>query len=492
MRFIIIFVLAAGTIQAQVTYKVRLTSNDGNRIVELPAEKYVAAVLAGESSTFQSDEALKAMAVAARTYAARLRGRHAAEGFDFCATTHCQRLELHNIPARLIKAAAATAGEMLWFDGKPAFAAYTRNCGGRIEAANSVWTDIGAPYLTFHADPYCTLHGPSLWSWSASPAQLADALHQSNLECPAHLRRIVIRSRTISGRAQTLQLEGDSNVVISAGSFRFAIGRELGWNTIRSDLYDIDNAMPITFRGKGEGHGVGLCQSGADEMGMEGRTYREILAFYYPGATISRLATGFHWVQLGGEGVTILTLHPDIDRVVIASAENARRNAENRLHLAAPAAITVRVYPDLDAFRNATGEPGWVAAHATGSTIDLQPVSVLNRTGGVKPILDHEMLHIVIETHAAPGLPVWFREGLVEYLSQKENQRIGDRTANLDTHLRQRQSRAAAEGAYEQAAAQVTGLIGRYGETAVLGWILRGLPADVKNSSAKRAVTNSR
>jgi hypothetical protein len=60
-------------------------------IIKLSSEDYVAAVVTGESSVFQSAEALKAMAVAARTYAARMHGRHAEEGFDFCSTTHCQR-----------------------------------------------------------------------------------------------------------------------------------------------------------------------------------------------------------------------------------------------------------------------------------------------------------------------------------------------------------------------------------------------------------------
>ncbi len=67
----------------------------------MPLERYVTAALAGESSVFRSDEALKAMAVAARTYAVKMRGRHRAEGFDFCDTTHCQRLELNAASARL-------------------------------------------------------------------------------------------------------------------------------------------------------------------------------------------------------------------------------------------------------------------------------------------------------------------------------------------------------------------------------------------------------
>ena len=102
------------------TLKVRVKS----AIVDMAMEEYVAAVLAGECSTFRSDEGIKAMAVAARSYALNLRGRHAAEGYDLCATTHCQRLDLDAVTPRLASLAAQTSGELLWFEGKPAFACY--------------------------------------------------------------------------------------------------------------------------------------------------------------------------------------------------------------------------------------------------------------------------------------------------------------------------------------------------------------------------------
>ena len=62
------------------------------------------------------------------------------------------------------------------------------------------------------------------------------------------------------------------------------MGRALGWNTVRSDRLEVAvNNGRLMFEGSGEGHGVGLCQRGADQMGMEGHGYREILAFYFPG-----------------------------------------------------------------------------------------------------------------------------------------------------------------------------------------------------------------
>jgi len=80
----------------QIAFPLTITARQGrlHMIARMSLEEYVAAVLAGEAGGFQSDEALKAMAVAARTYAVRFQPRHAAEGFDFCDTTHCQDLRL--------------------------------------------------------------------------------------------------------------------------------------------------------------------------------------------------------------------------------------------------------------------------------------------------------------------------------------------------------------------------------------------------------------
>ncbi len=69
----------------------------------------------------------------------------------------------------------------------------------------------------------------------------------------------------------------------------------------------------LEFSGTGSGHGVGLCQKGADEMGAEGRTWRDILAFYYPGTELGRTGRGIAWTRLGGESVALFTTHPDRD-----------------------------------------------------------------------------------------------------------------------------------------------------------------------------------
>jgi stage II sporulation protein D len=487
-RLILLVALAA--LANSQTVRVQEANGD---IVDLPLERYVTQVVAGESSVFQSVEALKAMAVTARTWAVRMRGRHSAEGYDFCATTHCQRLETAPAVPRIEKAAAETAGELMWFEGKPAFTPYTRDCGGRSEDAGAVWPDMAAPYLKVHDDPYCARAGESSWQWSGDPRQLAEALLAASLRSPRVVEQIAIAARTASGRAQTLLLAGGGESVrISAGSFRFAIGRELGWNTVRSDLYEVHaSGGRVVFQGRGSGHGAGLCQIGADRMGAEGRSYREILAFYFPGTQVSAAAKDIPWQRLSGEGITLATTNPSQDGPVLALAGRVLRAVTDRTHWPPPHDLEIYLYPDLDRFRNATGEPGWVAAHTTGTRVHLQPATVLRSRGILESTLRHEFLHVLVESQARADLPLWFREGLVEYLA---NPLAGGAPARIpsDADLRQTSDAARARQAYEDSARMVADLARRYGETAVLDWVKRGVPAEVTNTSASHAPTKSK
>ena len=466
MRALLLALLVAAAAHAQTMLKVRPQPAVNRTTIEVPLEKYVAAVLAGEVSVLRSDEALKALAVAARTFGVYGRGRHAQEGYDLCGTTHCQRVDLPGITPRMEAAAAATAGELLWSAGKPAFAVYSRDCGGMTEDVSAVWPEISATYLRRQTDPYCVRGGAGKWQWRAKPADLLAALAASQLRGSRTVEQVTITGRTASGRAHELTLVGaGERVRISATAFRFAVGRALGWDTVRSDRYEVAG---LEFRGTGSGHGVGLCQRGADEMGVSGRSYREILAFYYPGTELGLTGRGIAWTRLGGEHVALFTTHPDRDGAVLARAERQLRELEGRTNLPAPKGIEIRLYPDVETFRNATGEPGWVAAHTAGVHIDLQTVGTLR----------HELLHVLVEAHAAAGLPVWFREGLVGYLEDLGAARVGVK-APADADLRQTADAGRARRAYVAAAGAVGALVRRYGERVVLGWLASGLPREV-------------
>jgi stage II sporulation protein D len=278
-----------GNAALDVELSLEIRAENGRLRVELrmPLEEYVAGVVAGEGVGFTSPESLKAMAVAARTFAMRFRGRHRAEGFDLCDTTHCQDLHLGAITARMRAAAEATRGEILWYDGCPAATYHHRHCGGSTEDARMVWPDAAAPYLIVHKDAFCLARDPGRWSTEIAKRDLARALAASHLEAPGRLESLSILERSSSGRAVLLRLAGPEAISQRAADLRFAVGRALGWEQIPSDLYDVrDTGEAIVFEGRGAGHGVGMCQTGAAEMGVQGKTYREILAFYYPGTTL--------------------------------------------------------------------------------------------------------------------------------------------------------------------------------------------------------------
>jgi stage II sporulation protein D len=493
MRGILLALFAMSALPAaQNTIRIQVQAGASETIIDLPLERYVSAVLAGESSVFQSKEALKAMAVAARTYAVRMRGRHGAEGFDLCSTTHCQRVDLAAVTPRLERAAANTVGELLWYQGKPAFTPYTRDCGGRTEDAASVWPDLAAPYLTSRTDPYCPRQATSHWRWTADPKQITEALARSSLHAPRSLDRITILDRTPSGRAGMLLLTGGSESIrISATSFRFAIGRELGWDTIRGDRYEVRASNGhLIFEGNGSGHGVGLCQDGAEQMGLGGSSYREILAFYYPGTAVGLTGRGLSWQRLGGEVLSLQTTQPDQDRPVLQTAERLARMTAQRTGWPFPGGTELRIYPDLDTFRDATGEPGWVAAHSEGRRIDLQPAAVLRAKGVLESTLKHELLHVLVEGQAAPGLPVWFREGIVSFLEGAQ----GNNSARppADRGLRQTRDDDEARRAYADADAAVRRLARIYSEASVLDWVKRGLPPDVTKANSNPAAAKSR
>jgi stage II sporulation protein D len=309
---------------------------------------------------------------------------------------------------------------------------------------------------------------------------VAAALLRSGLRTPHAIERVEIVQRTASGRAQTLLLTGAGEAVrLSAGSLHAAVGRELGWNTVRSERYEVrSEGGRLVFQGSGAGHGVGLCQRGADRMGAEGHTYRDILAFYYPGTLTSTAARGIPWQRLGGDRITLFTTQADSDGVVLALAELLVGTVARRTGWPVPSGIEIRIYPTVDAFRNATGEPGWVAAHTEGRRVHLQPVSVLRAHDALERVLRHELIHVLMEAQATPGLPIWFREGLVGYLEGGRETGAGELPA--DSALRQTADAAQARRAYAEAAGAVSRLVERYGESAVLDWVRRGLPPNVE------------
>jgi stage II sporulation protein D len=445
-------------------------------ILTIPLEDYVAAVVTGEAGGITQPEALNAMAVAARTYAVHFRGRHSARGYDLCDSTHCQDLRLAVSSPRSRDAALRTEGELLWFRGTPAATYYHRSCGGATEDGTIFQPghSTAPPYLRSHADPYCVRNSADEWRGEAGKHELGEALRRAGLPVTGDLQSVAVTSRSNTGRVQTLRLESGHAVAVPSVAFRFAVGRTLGWQVIRSEAYQItDLGDRLAFFGRGQGHGVGLCQTGAAVMASEGHSYREILAFYYPGTQLGINAQGLRWTLLSGERLEMLTTDPAQDRQWMEPATRALRRIEQRAGWTATQTPQLRIFPTVAAFRDSTGEPGWVAASTRGRTIRLQPPHLLRLAGTLDSTLAHEFAHFLFETRARPGLPLWFREGLVMWIAGEPRPAPSNTLSpeDLEHRLRAPLSQQELRHTYAEAHARVNSLIDRYGAATVMGWV---------------------
>lgn len=469
--------------------------------VTVPQEEYVAEVLAAEASDSWKDEALKAMAVAVRTYADRFRGAHEKDGFDFCDTTHCQVVRWNSRNPRARAAVEATSGEILEFDGAPARTYYHQNCGGMVAASNEIWPDIFATYLRGHSDPYCVVSGDLKWESVIALADVDAALRAAALAPPKGWTEIEIAGRSASGRAQKLRLAGGAadDFLISASTFRYAVSRSLGWNKIRSDLFEVrtegDRAV---FFGRGAGHGVGMCQTGAEEMAVEGKDYREILDFYYPGTQLAKQGAAAQWQKRSSEHFELETTAPEQDESVLPVAEKLLAEEEKNVGSDVPFRVQLKIFATMDAYRDQTGQPGWVAASTRGHVIRLQPLATLKSKGVLESTLRHELLHLLVEEKARAGTPVWFREGLVLYLSSPSMSGAPHDAADIsmtieqmETILEKSQKRDEVEKAYTAARARIASLVREHGKETVLGWLSRGIPRSITGGDGDRAAQAS-
>ena len=230
------------------TLEIRQSAGHLLAIVTMDREIAVASIVAAENTTETPFEALKAQAVATRSYLVASHGRH--YDFDFCDTTHCQFLREPPAPGTAAaRAVEATRDLVLAHESEPFAAMYTRSCAGRTHTPG----ELGLPEAAYPYYPveckHCREH-PVRWSSRISAEDAATLLSSNE---PARLRA----------------------------------ARHLGWNTIPSNDFIVrkENGR-ILVEGIGQGHGIGLCQSGAKAMAVDGIGFRQILSHYYPNTTI--------------------------------------------------------------------------------------------------------------------------------------------------------------------------------------------------------------
>jgi hypothetical protein len=212
-------------------------------------------------------------------------------------------------------------------------------------------------------------------------------------------------------------------------------------------------------------------------MAREGRGYREILAQYFPGATLGEETTGAAWETLNGQGFTLETSEA-ADAAFLPALARALAEAESRSGLIPEAALTVRAYRSTPAFRDATLAPGWVAAFTEGNSIAVQPLRTLAARKLIAGTLLHEFLHALVEERAAAHTPLWLREGLVEAWTGGASRELKPALTleQVEQKLAHATSEAESEAAHRAAGWYTQQLLGRFGREQVVGWLRSGVP----------------
>jgi stage II sporulation protein D len=450
-------------------------------VITVDMDAYVEGVLAGEAGILRNRAALQAMAILARTWALGHRGRHRPQGFDFCSLTHCQVFRLPRgtrgpYPPKIIDAARTTEDMVLEYHGRLADPYFTADCGGETESAANLWPDRSQPYLVSVRDPYCGASVHSSWQRQFPLDRVTSILREEmGLRVRGPMRDMRVTSRDGSGRVRNLEVLAGGSFVIDANQFRYAVGRKLGWDLLKSNLYSVRRSGgALVFNGRGLGHGVGLCQAGADAMAAIGMGFREILAHYFPGTSVGKFSS----VPKAASDPVASSDHfelvyPDAQRPWVSRTLNQLESWRRHLaQYASPPARRVRVetWNTTAEFIRATGEAGWVAGSSNGKAIFLQPLGTLAAKGILDSTLRHELAHLTIHRLRAPGVPEWFEEGFVLYLTGEP---IGSGTPVRATRRKLGQAlarpRSAAEmhAAYARAALLVRRLAEQRGPRAL-------------------------
>ncbi len=255
-------------------------------INDLDIEDYLPGVVSSEIPAGWEYEALKAQAVAARTYALYQKRTAGRRFYHIHATVNDQVYAgINGERPQTVSAVRDTKGLVLVFEGDIIPAFYHASCGGHTEDAFELW-GIDAPYLR-GVDCECqNISRYGLWEKKVGKVQVISALRRLGRRI-GDILNMSIRGITPAGRVKAVAIRSRSGeTVIPAESLRAALGNTLIPSVFFELEYEADEAV---FSGRGSGHGVGLCQWGAEEMAERGSDFTSILSHYYPGTKIEQL-----------------------------------------------------------------------------------------------------------------------------------------------------------------------------------------------------------
>jgi SpoIID/LytB domain protein len=273
---------------------------------ELPMEEYLRGVVPHEIGYLDSTgtEAIKAQAIAARTYA--YRNLKPTRLFDLHTDVKDQVYKgLTGTYPLADRAIIATKGIVLVYEGKFAETYYHSTCGGYTTAVHHVWNKdsiaylVSVPDLDENHNPWCQASSFTTWSYEWSWNQIqqlaATSLNQASPSPPysgGTITHLSIVSRAASGRVRHLDVHyGRGASRIFGDRVRWFLRRpDANQGILPSTYFRLNtDSKGVRVTGRGLGHGIGMCQMGARGRSRAGQNYGEILSAYYKGTQLVRL-----------------------------------------------------------------------------------------------------------------------------------------------------------------------------------------------------------
>jgi stage II sporulation protein D len=276
----------------------------------LGMEAYLLGVVSAEMGRRSRAEqaALEAQAVVSRTFAVRNLGRRKSQGFDVTAGVSDQVYS--GITAETPEGRAAvteTRGQILTYNGAPAWAFFYSTCGGRTASGVEVFRGAAQPYLRSVDDQagngsaYCSISPRYRWheEWTGESLRATLQRHLPAVagiagQAIREVRDVRIARRTASGRVDQLAIAlGGPDVRVEGSSIRQVLRSSSG-ELLRSTAFSVavtgagSRVTHLAVDGRGAGHGVGFCQWGAVGRARTGQGYQQILTAYFPGTRVER------------------------------------------------------------------------------------------------------------------------------------------------------------------------------------------------------------
>jgi stage II sporulation protein D len=291
--------------RGQVAVVLSVDANSFDVINSLSLEPYLAGVIGAEMPAYWEAEALKAQAIAARTYCLYIKNR-----FGGGREWDVRRTQAHQAyngvraeSARIWDAVNKTRGQVCVCDqgGRLAIfpAYYSSTCGGHTENSENVFGDSFGP-LKGVACPYCREVAKAksfLWPMARyDKAEVSERLLQryaglAELEAIEDIRVAAQTDYDSFARITNVRLVGTNGKKNSVRGEDLRLAIDPSGAVIKSAIFKIEciDGDWTFMGGRGYGHGVGMCQCGAEGMAREGKTAGEILSYYYPGSRIGRI-----------------------------------------------------------------------------------------------------------------------------------------------------------------------------------------------------------